>query len=190
MRRSTAGPDSRRARKVRSWSGSPELLSARRNWALELINTRLNASNFDFLQAPGGNLNASSPATVTLTPCPLGVAGSNTNHFLRILDSVAGNENVLVTGGSCTSGASSGTVQFTPSLSHSSANWTLISASEGIQESIWESGLGTFVYLDGSFNVWATISIPSTSVTILGKGHGNAGSTHHSPKHDPDNLQL
>ena len=82
----------------------------------------------------------------------------------------------LITGGSCTSGASSGTVQFTPSLSHSSANWTLVSASEGIQEAIWESGLGKFVYLDGRFNVWATISIPSTSVTILGKGHGNSGS--------------
>ena len=139
-------------------------------------NTRLIASNFDFSQAPGGNLNASSPATVTLAPCPSGVNGSNTNHFLRILDSVAGNENVLITGGSCTSGASSGTVQFTPSLSHTSANWTLVSASDGIQEAVWEAGQGKFVYLDGNFNVWATISIPSTSVTIVGKGHGNSGS--------------
>ena len=139
-------------------------------------NTRLIASDFDFSQAPGGNLNASSPATVTLTPCPSGVDGSNTNHFLRILDSVAGDENVLMTGGSCTSAASSGTVQFTPSLSHSPANWTLNSASDGVQEAVWEAGKGKFVYLDGDSNVWATISIPRTSVSIVGKGPGNSGS--------------
>ena len=138
--------------------------------------TRLIASNFDFSQAPGGNLNASSPATVTLTPCPSGVDGSNTNHFLRILDGVAGDENVLITGGSCTSAAASGTVQFTPSLSHTSTNWTLVSASGGIQEAVWEAGKGKFVYLDGISDVWATISIPRTSVSIVGKGHGTSGS--------------
>ena len=47
--------------------------------------TRLIASNFDFSQAPGVNLNASSPATVTLTPCPLGVDGSNPGFPIWLL---------------------------------------------------------------------------------------------------------
>ena len=137
---------------------------------------KLNASDFDFSQSPAQSLTASVAATVTLAPCPLGVDGTHTGHYLRILDAISGNENVLLTGGTCTSGASSGTIQFTPASSHTSGNWSVTSASDGIQEAIWEAGSGKFVFLDGTFNVHATIYVGQTSTALVGKGHGNLGS--------------
>ncbi len=137
---------------------------------------KLNASDFDFSQSPAQSLTASVAATVTLAPCPLGVDATHTNHYLRILDATSGNENVLLTGGTCTSGASSGTIQFTPGSSHTSGNWSITSASDGIQEAVWEAGSGRFVFLDGNFDVHATIYVGQTSTALVGKGHGNLGS--------------
>ena len=83
---------------------------------------------------------AGTSASVNIAPVPLGVNGSNTNHWLRIVDSTAGDEIVLITGGSALSGAPSGTLEFTPSLDHVSGNWTLATASAGVQEAAWYVG--------------------------------------------------
>lgn len=79
--------------------------------------------------------------TITLTPCPDGIDSTNDNHFILIneTDDNPADEAVLITGGTCTSGAASGTVTFTASAAHTSGQYTLESATAGIQEAIWNS---------------------------------------------------
>jgi hypothetical protein len=127
------------------------------------------ASNFNFPPvAPGGTLTASVPATVTLT-CPYGVAGTDTGHYLYISGGTGTAEAVLITGGSCMSGLSSGTLQFTPVYSHSGA-WAITSASSGIAEA-WE--LNKAVTLTaGAYNVYATIT-PPADATLTGPNEGS-----------------
>lgn len=84
-----------------------------------------------------GGLVAGTQATITLTPCPAGIDTShNANGPYGVYISGTGTaEAVAVTGGSCTSGASSGTIVFTPGNSHA-AGFTVGSASGGNQEAI------------------------------------------------------
>lgn len=115
----------------------------------------LSSADFNFpSQAPGGTLTMAVGASPTLTPCPLGLNGADSNHYLYISGGVGSAEAVLVTGGTCTSGASTGTVTFTPANNHSGA-WTITSATQGIQEAI--------CYLPAADNV---VRIPSTAVTL------------------------
>ena len=68
-----------------------------------------------------------------MTPCPMGLnAGADLGHWLYL--SVTGTpEAVLVTNGTCTSGAATGTVNFTPAYAHG-AGYTVGSATAGGQE--------------------------------------------------------
>lgn len=94
----------------------------------------VNASAFDFTpRTPGGALTSEAAATVTLTPCPKGVNGTDIGHYLYISGGAGIAEDVLITGGSCTSGAATGTVTFTPANDHSGA-WTISSGTAGIRE--------------------------------------------------------
>jgi hypothetical protein len=130
----------------------------------------LRSTDFDFEeQTPASNLTASISNTVTLSPCPLGVAGANTEHYLYIEDGVAGNETILITGGTATSGAASGTITFTPTLNHTSGNWTIKSASAGIQEALnYESSPSVYVP-KGTHQIYATIKVP-LGAKIFGNG--------------------
>jgi hypothetical protein len=80
---------------------------------------------------------AGTLATLTLTPCPVGIdTSNNTNAPYGIYISGTGTaEAVAVTGGSCTSGASSGTILFTPGSNHA-AGFTVGAANGGNQEAI------------------------------------------------------
>ena len=84
-----------------------------------------------------GGLVAGTQATITLTPCPAGIdTSNNANGPYGVYISGTGTaEAVAVTGGSCTSGASSGTIIFKPGSSHG-AGFTVGSASGGNQEAI------------------------------------------------------
>jgi hypothetical protein len=95
----------------------------------------VNVNDYKFsAQAPGGSLTSATPATVTLTPCPLGVNGADAGHYLYVSGGTGGAaEAVLITGGTCTSGASTGNVAFTPANSHGGA-WTIGPANAGCQE--------------------------------------------------------
>lgn len=94
----------------------------------------LSSPDYNFTaQAPGGSLTGGASATVTLTPCPIGVAGSDLLHYLYVSGGTGTAEAVLITGGTCTSGLSTGTVTFTPANSHSGA-WTIQSATAGLTE--------------------------------------------------------
>lgn len=92
------------------------------------------AADFQWSAQPLGQaLTANSAATVTLTPCPRGLAGSEPYFPLRITDG-AKSETVTLTGGTCTSQKTSGTIVFTPAQSHAAGAWTLGSATAGMQE--------------------------------------------------------
>lgn len=84
-----------------------------------------------------GALVAGTLATVTLTPCPAGIdTSNNTNAPYGVYISGTGTaEAVAVTGGSCTSGAASGTILFTPANSHA-AGFAVGAANGGNQEAI------------------------------------------------------
>jgi len=72
--------------------------------------------------------------TVTITPVPWGVNGSNSIHYLEIpANGSDGIEWVKLTGGTAVSGASSGTITFTSQYNHS-AGYHIKSASTGVQE--------------------------------------------------------
>jgi hypothetical protein len=85
--------------------------------------------------SPSGSLVGGTQATVTLTPCPVGVDTSGNSMYFVYISGQGTPEPAMVTGGTCTSGASSGTITFTPKNTHS-ATYVLSSASSGIQEGI------------------------------------------------------
>ena len=84
-----------------------------------------------------GALVAGTQATITLTPCPAGIdTSNNANAQYGVYISGTGTaEAVGVTGGSCTSGAASGTIVFTPANSHA-AGFAVGAANGGNQEAI------------------------------------------------------
>ena len=92
----------------------------------------LNAVDYTFSQAPGGSLSI-GVNIITLTPCPLGVNGTDTNHFVYISGGTGTADAAAISGGTCTSGASTGTVAFSVAHTHSGA-WTIQSATGGLQE--------------------------------------------------------
>lgn len=120
------------------------------------------SADYNFIpQAPGGTLTASTPATVTLTPVPQGVNGSDVGHYVYISGGTGTAEAVLITGGTATSGSSSGTITFTPTNSHSGA-WAVSSSSSGIQEAAIKASTtyGRVVVPSGPQHVKATITLP------------------------------
>jgi hypothetical protein len=92
-------------------------------------------------------ITSGTPTTITLTPCPRGVdtsgsavlGGATGGYPVRITDGTLPNtnsESVYVTGGTCKSEATSGTIIFTSYFSHAMSNYTIGSDSKGIQEAI------------------------------------------------------
>jgi hypothetical protein len=113
------------------------------------------SSDYNFpSQQPGGSLTGGVGASSTLTPCPLGVNGADTSHYLYLSGGTGAAEAVLITGGTCTSGASTGTVTYTPVNSHSGA-WTITSATGGIQEAV--------CYLPSGNNI---VQVPQGTTTL------------------------
>lgn len=113
-------------------------------------------------QAPGGSLTSGITNTVTLTPVPKGINGTNLNHYLYISGGSGTAEVVLITGGTAVSEATSGTVTFVPANSHSGA-WTIASASAGLLECLWSlaaSG-GIILFPPGTHTVRCQIRIPN-----------------------------
>jgi hypothetical protein len=84
---------------------------------------------------PSGSLIGGTQATVTLAPCPLGVDTSGNSMYYVYVSGQGTPEAVMVTGGTCTSGAASGTIVFTPANTHA-ATYVVSSATSGIQEAI------------------------------------------------------
>lgn len=136
------------------------------------VSTRYNFAS----QTPGGTLSVGSN-TITLTPVPLGINGTNTLHYLRISGGTGTAEQVLITGGTAVSGAATGTVTVTCANTHSGA-WTVQTATAGIQEAVWAAGsTGSVVMPSGSHTTYATFSIPSTYTKFSLHGVGAYATT-------------
>jgi len=84
-----------------------------------------------------GALVAGTQATMTLTPCPAGIDTSNNGNapYGVYIAGTGTAEATAVTGGSCTSGAASGTIVFTPANAHA-AGFVVGAANGGNQEAI------------------------------------------------------
>jgi len=158
-----------------TWTGSQTFKQA---------NGILLSTEFDWSQDPGTSL-ALGANTVTLTPCAAGVNGTNSDHYIYVDDANnALDESVLITGGTCTSEAASGTVQFTTSNSHTSGNYNLRSATAGIQEAIWYTDsvdpgvIGGRIYTPcGTHDVFAQITFGDGTATKAATGTESA--VHH-----------
>lgn len=114
--------------------------------------------DFNFTACPSGCNSTISPTTIaagsntiTLTPVPLGVNGTNNPHFLQLSGSGSPTEYVLLSGGTAVSGAASGTIIFTAAFAHASNPPTIASATTGIQEAAWfaqaQAAPGQKIYL-------------------------------------------
>jgi len=114
--------------------------------------------------------------TIALVPCPRGLNGTDLWHYLYI-SSTGTPEAVLITGGSCTSGAASGNVQFVAAFSHP-AGYTLGSATQGVQEAVNDAVFkgssgqtARSVLIDPKEYLFqARLSIRASSVTISASG--------------------
>lgn len=131
-------------------------------------------------QSPVADLSvAGAGKTITLAPCPLGIdtsAGANKPYYVYI--STQGTpEAALVTGGTCTGGAASGTVIVTTVNAHS-AGYTVGSAYAGIQEAINDAGTpGAYVKVlpskgqtNNSWDIYAPIIEQNTHSVLDGGG--------------------
>lgn len=134
-------------------------------------------SQYTFTQSPGGNLTSGISNTITLTPCPQGVAGADSNHYLYVSGGIGTAEPVKITGGTCTSGGTTGTIIFTPANSHT-GGWSISSATAGGQEALNVAiAAGSYRhvhYPSGSFTVYAPINGNGNSNILL---DGDLGTT-------------
>lgn len=114
--------------------------------------------------------------SITLSPCPNGLSGSDAWHYLYISGTGTA-ESVLISGGSCVSGSKSGTVEFNASFSHP-VGYTIESATSGLQEAVNAAILPktnaqssrSIVINPGEYLLRARLSIRARGVQISGFG--------------------
>ena len=142
----------------------------------------------NWTQTISSSLTGGSPATVTLTPCPVGIDTTSGDGYQVVLSGGGNSEavSVLTVTGGCTSGASSGTITFTPFYSYA-AGYTIGSASSGIQETlnagcgvdptVWKnSQCNVIIPANGpnstinTYNIAGTIYLHSNQSTLSGYG--------------------
>lgn len=150
---------------VKAWNGTAWVSALTTSSAVPYY-----APYYAFSLQPGGSLSIGSN-TVTLTPVPLGLNGSDVGHSVYLSNGTGTAEAVLITGGTAVSGASSGTITFTCVNTHSGA-WTVSSASAGIQEALnaMATSGGTLVLPAGTSTMRATITVNTSGVTVVGAG--------------------
>lgn len=136
----------------------------------------INPADYIFTpQIPGTSLTGLITNSVILTPCPRGVNASDIGHWLYISGGTGTAEPVKITGGSCTSQATTGTVTFVPVNSHS-GSWAISSATFGTSEAVFanfSSTQGGQIYIPGGlYHLLAPIVIPFSNITIQGVSSG------------------
>jgi hypothetical protein len=156
-------------------------------------NIRYVTPNWNWAQTPADNLATAGNVTIHLAPCPLGVDTTpplaspppmwtpvNQNYYAYdvYISGTGTPEAVMVTGGTCTPGAASGTITVTTANAHA-AGYVVGSASSGIQEA-WNDGWTTdstenaapYVKLMSNtiYNVYATVYLRGRGPTLDGTG--------------------
>lgn len=138
----------------------------------------VNTSNYNWGQAPAQSSSGIvvGPNIITLSPCPRGVNGTDAWHYLYV-SGTGTPEVVLITGGSCTSRATSGTIEFTANYVHP-PGFSISSATAGIQEAIIDADMtktngqiSRQVIIDpGNHLLRARVSVRSSSIAITSSG--------------------
>lgn len=123
----------------------------------------LNAAKYQFTLnqsfLTSGSLSTTGVKLLGLRQCPLGVAGSDANHYLYISGGSGTAEVVLITGGTCVYNGAAGTIQFTTANTHTGA-WTITSATAGMQEAHNMMSNGQRMVIDpGINNVYAPVRV-------------------------------
>jgi len=116
------------------------------------------------------------PNTVQLTPCPRGVNGTDQWHYLYI-SGTGTPESVLISGGTCTSRAPSGTIEFVANYSHPKG-YKLGSATGGLQEAINDAATKgsqgqvsrNVLITPGNYTLHARLSVRTSGVQITASG--------------------
>lgn len=139
-------------------------------------------SKWNWTQRPPDDLGTPGHITIHLSPCPVGVDTMSFSEHYRYKVYIAGTgtpEVALVTGGTCTPGATSGTIMVTTANSHA-AGYTVGSSSSGIQEAwndAWSSDQGypvqtSYVKLvaDTQYNVYSTVYLRGRGGILDGAG--------------------
>ena len=125
---------------------------------------RYATTSLNWSQTPSGTLAAGVPATVTLSPCPLGIDTVSGAGYQVLVTGGGNSEAVRVTGGTCTPGAASGTITATPFYAYT-AGYTVGSASSGIQETLNDAcGADPTAWKNGQCNVTVPGNGPNWSL--------------------------
>jgi len=141
-------------------------------------NPIVNTAAYSWTQTPPQGVGALQvgAGSVTLTPCPKGVNGTDVYHYLYV-SGTGTPEVVLITGGSCTSRASTGTIEFTAIYAHPSG-YSISSATDGVQEAVIDASVNSFggqvsrqVMIDPGQHLFrARLSIRSSGTTVTSSG--------------------
>ncbi len=136
-----------------------------------------NSAVYTWTQTPPGKT-AIQPGlnSVILTPCPRGVNGTDAWHYLYV-SGTGTPEVILITGGSCISRASSGTIDFTAVYSHP-VGYTIGTATAGVQEAVVDAQMPNTngqvsrqVMVDPGAHLFrARLSIRGTGMTVTSSG--------------------
>lgn len=118
------------------------------------------AASYTFSQSPGGSLSPGNNV-ISVSPCPAGANGTDTGHYVALSGGTGATEGALITGGTCTSGANSGTLIVNAAGAHSGA-WTIQSATGGIQEA-----LNSLPASGGTIDVAAPVTIRGNAQITL-----------------------
>jgi hypothetical protein len=126
-------------------------------------------TNYNFTPQPGGvSLTGGVAASINVSNPVLGLNGTDSGHYLWLTGGTGSPEAVLVTGGTYVSGASSGTIIFTPANNHSGA-WTFQSATAGWQEAAQLlGGPGSVYFPDGVYDLYGPFTCPYSSQCYFG----------------------
>ena len=142
-------------------------------------NVRYVTPSDNWSQTVTGNLaTPNSGQTINLSPCPLGINTSNNpTQPYYVYIPTTNPEAALVTGGTCTSGATSGTIVVTTTVAHSASSNTIQSAYGGIQEALNDAGSpNAFIVVPptganaNAYQVYATIYQQNLRSTVEGYG--------------------
>ena len=146
--------------------------------ANNLANIRYVTPSWNWLQSPTDNLATAGNNTLHLNPCPAGIDTSNTvtRPYSVYIAGVGTPEAALVTGGTCTSGLSSGTILVTTLNTHG-AGYTVGSATSGIEEALNDGGTtGAAIVIPptganaNALPVYSTIYVQSNRGSLRGEG--------------------
>jgi hypothetical protein len=141
--------------------------AAQTDWLTQIRNKPFaDAREYDWFRTNGkgasGDLSAPGANSVTVTPCPKGPDATDTTWGIAITDGVGTAEGAMVTGGTCTSGAATGTLEFTTINAHTGA-WKIRSGTAGGHE-----GLSTgsdVMYQAGNHTIYTPITVVTTNTT-------------------------